>query len=365
MSSRPILTYLQSGGRAEAIRLVFAVGGVPFDDRRITLEQFLAQQTDHSVYPTEQLPVLEIAGKKYTQAMSIIRYAGKLGGLYPFDPTEALVVDESLDHIFEMYAAEGQFSRSARANSLNALQLQQAAAAATPRYPQQLAPQQLQQPTGTAFAPCPGGSPPGNSQTGSPHSRPDTSFVNMNNHQQPQQPTGVAFNAAGDPHPHDDSTAATAGGTPTSSSPAMFGASSDVHPVQVAASKAVTQNHTANTSTHATASTAGTVATSRSPVMQGGIGTRSPGPDEDWEKKVKLCFRRLVALIRNNSSPFLAGNRASIADFALFVLVRQITRGDLPHVPAKLLQDPEFAMLFDLVDILEDYPGVSYFFDAN
>lgn len=35
MSSKYVLTYFNAKGRAETIRLVFAVAGVPFEDKRI------------------------------------------------------------------------------------------------------------------------------------------------------------------------------------------------------------------------------------------------------------------------------------------------------------------------------------------
>lgn len=36
-------------------------------------------------------------GAEYTQSMALLRYAGKLGGLYPEDPLAALKVNDSQD----------------------------------------------------------------------------------------------------------------------------------------------------------------------------------------------------------------------------------------------------------------------------
>lgn len=50
-------------------------------------------------HPFGQLPVLEVDGEKYAQSNAILRYVGKLTGLYPEDPKQALVVDMVIDTI--------------------------------------------------------------------------------------------------------------------------------------------------------------------------------------------------------------------------------------------------------------------------
>jgi glutathione S-transferase len=47
------------------------------------------------------MPLLEIDGKMFSQSMAILRYVGKITGLYPEDPIEALRVDEFLDSIID------------------------------------------------------------------------------------------------------------------------------------------------------------------------------------------------------------------------------------------------------------------------
>eukprot|EP00054_Salpingoeca_dolichothecata_P036976 m.9376 g.9376 ORF g.9376 m.9376 type:complete len:618 (-) comp7187_c0_seq1:46-1899(-) len=88
------LTYFDIKGRAEPVRLAFAIGDVEFEDDRIQRPQWLELKP---TTPFGQLPMLTVGGKQVAQSAAILRYAGKLSGLYPHDPLEALLVDEMLD----------------------------------------------------------------------------------------------------------------------------------------------------------------------------------------------------------------------------------------------------------------------------
>ena len=79
------------GGRAEPIRLTLAVGGVAFEDHRFTFPEFAEVR---KTVPFGQVPVLHVDGVQVTQSDAILRYAGKLAGLYPTDPLQALLCDE-------------------------------------------------------------------------------------------------------------------------------------------------------------------------------------------------------------------------------------------------------------------------------
>ncbi|CAM9426109.1 unnamed protein product, partial [Choristocarpus tenellus] len=46
--------------------------------------------------PYGQVPVMEVDGVTYAQSSALLRYAGKLSGLYPEDPLKAMKVDELL-----------------------------------------------------------------------------------------------------------------------------------------------------------------------------------------------------------------------------------------------------------------------------
>jgi len=79
------------GGRAEPIRLALAIGGVAFEDRRFAFPEFAEVR---KTVPFGQVPVLQVDDVLVTQSDSILRYVGKLAGLYPADPWQALLCDE-------------------------------------------------------------------------------------------------------------------------------------------------------------------------------------------------------------------------------------------------------------------------------
>jgi len=85
------LTYFQAEGRAEKIRLAFVLGKIAFEDNRIAGEQW---PTVKAQAKFGQVPLIEIDGVQYAQSSALLRYAGRVAGLYPQDPLEALRVDE-------------------------------------------------------------------------------------------------------------------------------------------------------------------------------------------------------------------------------------------------------------------------------
>ena len=86
------LTYFDiHGGRGEPARLAMYIGGVDFEDRRLSFKEFGAQR---SSFPFKRVPLLEIDDVELSQCNSINRYVGKLAGLYPEDPLQAAFCDE-------------------------------------------------------------------------------------------------------------------------------------------------------------------------------------------------------------------------------------------------------------------------------
>ncbi|MFZ6799313.1 glutathione S-transferase [Undibacterium sp. Di24W] len=86
------ITYFDfHGGRGEPVRLALAIGGIAFDDHRFAYPEFADVRKNT---PFGQVPVLEVDGVQITQCDSILRYAGKLAGLYPNDAYQALLCDE-------------------------------------------------------------------------------------------------------------------------------------------------------------------------------------------------------------------------------------------------------------------------------
>lgn len=89
---RLILTYFDvDGGRAEPTRLALHLGGIRFEDQRFGFADF-AEVRSHT--PLNQVPTLRVGELLVTQSDAILRYAGKLAGLYPRDELQALLCDE-------------------------------------------------------------------------------------------------------------------------------------------------------------------------------------------------------------------------------------------------------------------------------
>ncbi len=103
------LIYFDISGKAESTRLALRWGGIPFDDVRLTREEF---RECKDTFPNGQVPVLELDGYFYCQSNSIFRYACKLSGLYPSDPKEALIVDAVQDQLEECLLALVQTFKS-------------------------------------------------------------------------------------------------------------------------------------------------------------------------------------------------------------------------------------------------------------
>jgi prostaglandin-H2 D-isomerase / glutathione transferase len=79
------------GGRGEPVRLALAIGGVPFEDHRFSFPEFAEVR---KTAPFGQVPLLEVNGVTVTQCDAMLRYAGKLAGLYPTDAYQAMLCDE-------------------------------------------------------------------------------------------------------------------------------------------------------------------------------------------------------------------------------------------------------------------------------
>lgn len=96
------LVYFNFAGRADYIRLACTIGGVKFTDTRLSYEEFKKRKP---TFPNGQVPVLVIDGKEQlTESNSILRFVGKLGGLYPSDPLVAARVDAAMDTIEELWS---------------------------------------------------------------------------------------------------------------------------------------------------------------------------------------------------------------------------------------------------------------------
>lgn len=92
------LTYFDSPGRAEPLRVALSLANIPFEDRRLKFPEFMALK-QQGAFPLGSLPVLEVDGRAIVQTAAMLRYVAHLagGGLYPADAREALIVDSIVD----------------------------------------------------------------------------------------------------------------------------------------------------------------------------------------------------------------------------------------------------------------------------
>ena len=106
------------GGRAEPIRIALHAAGIAFEDNRLSFQDFpeFRKRTRFTCVPT-----LEIDGQQVTQSNALTRYAGKLAGLYPEDPLQALYCDETMGavedatyHVGSTMRLTGDAQREAR-----------------------------------------------------------------------------------------------------------------------------------------------------------------------------------------------------------------------------------------------------------
>ena len=82
--------------RAEVSRLALHLGGIEFENRHPTREEFAAWKVDGTL-PFGQVPILVVDGVTIAQTGAIARFCGKLSGHYPDDPLQAALVDQFID----------------------------------------------------------------------------------------------------------------------------------------------------------------------------------------------------------------------------------------------------------------------------
>uniref|UniRef100_A0A158R4S3 Glutathione S-transferase 1 n=1 Tax=Syphacia muris TaxID=451379 RepID=A0A158R4S3_9BILA len=94
------LTYFNSRGRAETIRLLFAQADVPYEDIRIDRTQWSALKEKT---PFGQLPILEVDGKVLAQSRAIEKYLAKTFGLNGKTDWESAKIDELIQSMEDLH----------------------------------------------------------------------------------------------------------------------------------------------------------------------------------------------------------------------------------------------------------------------
>jgi glutathione S-transferase len=94
------LTYFDfHGGRGEPARLALTMGGIPFEDVRIKGDDWPRLKPST---PFGAIPLLEKDGEILAQSNAINRYVGRLTNLYPSDPWQAALCDETLEVVEDL-----------------------------------------------------------------------------------------------------------------------------------------------------------------------------------------------------------------------------------------------------------------------
>ncbi len=120
------LTYFDfHGGRAEPVRMALVIGGIDFEDIRISFMDFGRMC---STFPLKAVPVMEVDGVSYCESNAMTRYAGKLAGLYPDDAWQAFLCDEVLEvaedvtvALVKTFGLEGDELKEAREKLANGI----------------------------------------------------------------------------------------------------------------------------------------------------------------------------------------------------------------------------------------------------
>ncbi|XP_062612153.1 glutathione S-transferase 3-like [Saccostrea cucullata] len=84
------LMYFEVKGRAEVIRLALTAAGQEFEDKRFTREEWLKVKP---TIPQNQLPCLQVDGRIIPQSRAILRYVGRVFGLYGENIDESTQID--------------------------------------------------------------------------------------------------------------------------------------------------------------------------------------------------------------------------------------------------------------------------------
>ena len=88
--------------RAEVLRVSLFIKGIPFEDTRVSREEFVhliktGFLPNEKRAPFHQLPVIEVDGKIIGQTGAIARYCGKVSNLYSDDIFLAAKIDQIID----------------------------------------------------------------------------------------------------------------------------------------------------------------------------------------------------------------------------------------------------------------------------
>ena len=92
------LTYFDAPGRAEPLRILLTIAGLPFEDRRLSYPEFGAMKAGGEL-PLGSVPMLEVDGVRYVQTAAMLRWVARAAApaFYPSDALAVFMVDSALD----------------------------------------------------------------------------------------------------------------------------------------------------------------------------------------------------------------------------------------------------------------------------
>ncbi|XP_063695980.1 glutathione S-transferase [Culicoides brevitarsis] len=88
--------YFNVKALGEPLRFLLSYGGLPFEDIRVTREEWPALKPS---MPMGQMPILEVDGKRVHQSLAMCRYLAKQVGLVGADAWEDLQIDTVVDTV--------------------------------------------------------------------------------------------------------------------------------------------------------------------------------------------------------------------------------------------------------------------------
>uniref|UniRef100_A0A1I7TDA6 glutathione transferase n=1 Tax=Caenorhabditis tropicalis TaxID=1561998 RepID=A0A1I7TDA6_9PELO len=103
------LSYFDVRALAEPSRIIFALFDVPYEDNRVSVEEWSEMKRKT---PFGQLPVLEVDGIEIGQSMSITRYLARKFGIAGKTPEEEAIADSIVDQYRDFIFFFRQFTSS-------------------------------------------------------------------------------------------------------------------------------------------------------------------------------------------------------------------------------------------------------------
>ncbi|CAA93086.1 Glutathione S-transferase 4 [Caenorhabditis elegans] len=103
------LLYFDARALAEPIRIMFAMLNVPYEDYRVSVEEWSKLKP---TTPFGQLPILQVDGEQFGQSMSITRYLARKFGLAGKTAEEEAYADSIVDQYRDFIFFFRQFTSS-------------------------------------------------------------------------------------------------------------------------------------------------------------------------------------------------------------------------------------------------------------